>query len=96
MSENIIVTTGIYDAIKDHLRRKRVSVPEEKRLLDELKNATQVLRRDLPGDVVTVERKVTLKDHTENSKNEYLFVASTRAKPKKNKHSIFPIWLWLL
>ena len=88
MSENITVTTGIYDAIKEQIRRKRVSIPEEKRLADELKNATQVLRRDLPADVVTVDRKVTLKDHTNNTETEYLFVSSSKEKIKKNKHSI--------
>lgn len=88
MSENITVTTGIYDAIKEQLRRKRVSIPEEKRLAEELKNATQVLRRDLPADVVTVDRKVTLKDHTNNTETEYLFVSSSKEKIKKNKHSI--------
>lgn len=88
MSENITVTTGIYDAIKEQLRRKRVSIPEEKRLAEELKNATQVLRRDLPENVVTVDRKVTLKDHTNNTETEYLFVPSSKEKIKKNKHSI--------
>lgn len=88
MSENITVTTGIYDAIKEQIRRKRVSIPEEKRLAEELKNATQVLRRDLPADVVTVDRKVTLKDHTNNTETEYLFVPSSKEKIKKNKHSI--------
>lgn len=88
MSNQIIVTTGIYDAIKDTLRRKKVSIEEEKRLAEELRKAKQVLRRDLPADVVTVERKVTLKDHTLNFEHEYIFVPSTRAKLKKNKHSI--------
>ena len=88
MSENIILTTGIYDAIKEHLRRRKVSIEEEKRLQNELKGAQQVLRRDLPADVVTVDRKVTIKDHTNDHENEYIFVASTKAKPKKNKYSI--------
>ena len=88
MSEQIIVTTGIYDALKDTLRRKKVSIPEEKRLAEELRKAKQVLRRDLPKDVVTVERKVTLKDHTLDVEHEYIFVPSTREKLKKNKHSI--------
>lgn len=88
MSDHIIVTTGIYDAIKDTLRRKKVSILEEKRLTEELRKAKQVLRRDLPGDVVTVDRKVTIKDHTQNFEHEYIFVASVKAKPAKNKHSI--------
>lgn len=88
MSNHIIVTTGIYDAIKDTLRRKKVSRDEEKRLTEELRKAQQVLRRNLPADVVTVDRKVTLKDHTQNFEHEYIFVASAKAKPAKNKHSI--------
>lgn len=88
MSDNIIVTTGIYDAIKDHLRRKKVSKNEENRLTGELRKAKQVLRRDLPSDVVTVGRKVTIKDHTQDFEHEYVFVSTTKAKPKKNKYSI--------
>ena len=88
MLNNIVVTTGIYDAIKDTLRRKKVSILEEKRLAEELRKAKQVLRRDLPADVVTVERKVTIKDHTQNFEHEYIFVASAKAKPAKNKFSI--------
>ncbi|MDQ1855580.1 GreA/GreB family elongation factor [Chryseobacterium sp. WLY505] len=88
MSNHIIVTTGIYDAIKDTLRRKKVSIAEEKRLAEELRKAKQVLRRDLPADIVTVERKVTLKDHTLDFEHEYIFVASSKEKLKKNKHSI--------
>ena len=53
MSNHIIVTTGIYDAIKDTLRRKKVSIEEEKRLTEELRKAKQVLRRDLPADICT-------------------------------------------
>ncbi len=38
MSEHIIVTTGIYDVIKDQLRRKKVTPEQEIRLANELKN----------------------------------------------------------
>lgn len=89
MTDNIIITTGIYDAIKDTIRRKKVSILEEKRLAEELRKAKQVRRRDLPADVVTVDRKVTIKDHTQDFEHEYIFVSSVKAKPKKNKHSIF-------
>lgn len=40
MSEQIIVTTGIYDMIKDHVRRKKVTKQEEALLLEELKKGT--------------------------------------------------------
>lgn len=88
MSNKIILTTGIYDAIKDHLRRKKVSINEEVRLASELRNAQQVRRRVLPEDVVTVNRKVTIKDHSQNKEEEYIFVGVAEARPKKNKHSI--------
>ena len=88
MSDQIILTTGIYDAIKDHLRRKKVSHNEEVRLASELRNALQVRRRVLPEDVVTVNRKVTIKDHSQNKEEEYIFVGVSEAKQKKNKHSI--------
>ena len=88
MSNKIILTTGIYDAIKDHLRRKKVSINEEARLASELRNAQQVRRRALPEDVVTVNRKVTIKDHSQNKEEEYIFVGVAEARPKKNKHSI--------
>ena len=88
MSNKIILTTGIYDAIKDHLRRKKVSINEEVRLTSELRNAQQVRRRALPEDVVTVNRKVTIKDLSQNKEEEYIFVGIAEARPKKNKHSI--------
>lgn len=88
MSDQIILTTGIYDAIKDHLRRKKVSHNEEVRLASELRNALQVRRRVLPEDVVTVNRKVTIKDLSQNKEEEYILVGVAEAKPKKNKHSI--------
>ncbi|WP_417867278.1 GreA/GreB family elongation factor [Xanthomarina gelatinilytica] len=88
MSKNIIVTTGIYDMIKDHVRRKKVTREEEDLLLLELKHAKQVLRRELPDDVVTVNRRVKIKDHTDNKEKEYMFVATTKTNNKKGKLSI--------
>ena len=88
MSEQIILTTGIYDAIKDHVRRKKVTAEEESRILAELRGAKQVRRKELPEDVVTVDRKVRIKDHTQNREQEYIFVGIAEAKPKRYKHSI--------
>lgn len=88
MSQNIILTTGIYDLIKDHVRRKKVTVEEEKLLLDELKKATQVLRRDLPEDIVSVNRKVTYKDCLTNVEKTVVFVGPEKTKVSKNKISI--------
>jgi len=88
MSQNIILTTGIYDLIKDHVRRKKVTIEEEKLLLHELKKATQVLRRDLPEDIVSVNRQVTYKDHSNNEEKTVVFVGPEKSKPNKNKVSI--------
>lgn len=88
MSENVILTTGIYDMIKDHIRRKKVTIEEENLLISELKTAKQVLRRDLPDNVVTVNRRVRIMDHTANKEQEYTFVPTTKTNPKKGKVSI--------
>ena len=88
MSENVILTTGIYDMIKDHVRRKKVTKQEEALLLAELKGAQQVRRRELPNDIVTVNRRVTIMDHTANKEEEYIFVSTDKKNTKKRKFSI--------
>lgn len=74
--------------IKEHVRRNKVTKEEGELLLLELKTAEQVLRRDLPSDIVTVNRRVKIKDYTENVEKEYMFVPSTKANNKKGKVSI--------
>src|SRR5690606_29512222 len=88
MSENVILTTGLYDLIKDHVRRKKVTIAEEELLLLELKKASQVLRKDLPLDVVSVNRKVTYKNHSTNEEKTVVFVGPKKSKPSKSKISI--------
>ncbi len=88
MSQNIILTTGLYDLIKDHVRRKKVTLEEEKLLLVELKKAKQVLRKDLPPDIVSVNRMVTYKDHSNDEHKTVEFVSPDKSKPSKNKISI--------
>lgn len=88
MTKNITVTVGIYDVIKDTIRRKKVSKKVEERLTEELKNASQVRRKELPENTVTVNRKVTILDHNSKEEKEYIFVSTTKAKPRKNKYSI--------
>src|SRR5690606_22020064 len=88
MSQNIILTTGIYDLIKDQVRRKKVTLAEEELLLQELKKASQVLRRNLPADVVTVNRRITFRNHTQNEEKTVVFVGPKKSKPSKNKISI--------
>lgn len=88
MSQNIVLTTGLYDLIKDHVRRKKVTRQEEELLLLELKKAEQVLRRDLPLNIVSVNRRVTYKDLVNNNEKTVVFVGPEKSKPSKNKVSI--------
>lgn len=97
MSKNVILTTGIYDMIKDHIRRNKVTKQEEELLLLELKNAEQVYRRDLPDNIVTVNRRVKIKDHTGNKENEYVFVSTTKTNNKKGNilfYAMLPLPQW--
>ena len=88
MTTNIILTTGLYDLIKDHLRRKKVTAEQENILTKELRHAEQILRRDLADNIVTVGKKVTIKELNSNQEYQLNFVSPQKAKPKKNRHSI--------
>lgn len=88
MSQEIILTTGLYDLIKDHVRRRKVTPAEEELLTNELKRATQVLRRDLPQDVVSVHSRVTVKDLETNEEKVHTFVPPGKAKQKHKTESI--------
>ncbi len=88
MTQNIILTTGIYDLIKDHIRRKKVTAEEEDRLKLELKNAKQVTRKNLPDDVVSIDSRVTIKDLSTSEQETHTFVAPDKAKQKNNTKSI--------
>ncbi|WP_322550059.1 GreA/GreB family elongation factor [Flavobacterium psychraquaticum] len=88
MTQEIILTTGIYDLIKDLIRRKKLTLQEEERLIVQLKNAKQVVRKSLPLDVVTVDVKVTVKNLIEKKDEVYTFVAPAKAKRRNNTESI--------
>ena len=88
MTENIVLTTGVYDLIKDHLRRKQTTIQEEEILLEQLKGAKQVLRKELPTDVVTINSQVRIKDFSNNQERSYQFVPAALEKMKKGKFSI--------
>lgn len=87
-AQEIILTTGIYDLIKDHIRRKKATVEEEEVLKLQLKKAKQVTRKNLPLDVVTIDAKITVKNTLTNEKEVYTFVAPDRAKKRNNTESI--------
>lgn len=84
----VILTTGIYDLLKDHIRRKKLSKTNEAALDAQLKKARQVLRKDLPKDVVTVDTLVTVKDLETGDTQEYKFVGPDSAKKKNGTVSI--------
>ncbi|UFH35481.1 GreA/GreB family elongation factor [Flavobacterium acetivorans] len=88
MSQNIILTTGIYDLIKDHIRRKKVTPTEEEALKLQLKNATQVTRKNLPEDIVTIDARITVKNLNSDQEEIYTFVAPDKAKKRNNTESI--------
>ena len=88
MAHNLILTTGIYDLIKDHIRRKKVSVTEEEILKLELRNAKQVTRVNLPEDVVSIDSRVTIKDLDTDQEEVHVFVAPDKAKQRNNTKSI--------
>ena len=94
MSQSIVLTTGIYDLIKEHLRRRQTTLQEEQILLDQLKGAKQVRRKELPTDVVTINCEVKIKDVATNEEEKYLLVDAKQEKVKKGKYSILsPIGL---
>lgn len=88
MSQNIILTTGIYDLIKDHVRRKKVTPTEEEILKLQLKNAKQLTRKNLPDDVVNIDTKVTVRNLDSDLEESYVFVAPDKAKRRNNTESI--------
>ena len=88
MNEPIMLTTSIYDFIKDRIHRKRVTPQEEALLTAELKTAVQQFSRDLPEDVVKVGSLVSIKDHTLGTKAEYQFVGAGKSKPSRGRYAI--------
>lgn len=85
---SIILSTGIYDLLKDHLRRRKLSKYNEEKLILELKSAQQVLNKDLPEDVVTVNTRVKVKELVSGDESIYSLVAPAKARRKNNTLSI--------
>lgn len=87
-NQQIVLTTGVYDLVKEHVRRKKVTPLEEEILTLQLKKAMQVPRKSLPASVVTTDTRVTIKDQASDYPETYVFVAPDRAKKKNNTQSI--------
>lgn len=88
MTQEIILTTGVYDLIKDHIRRKKATPEEEEILKLQLKRAKQINRKLLPLDVVTTDAKITIKDLTTDQEQVHTFVAPDKAKQRNKTESI--------
>jgi regulator of nucleoside diphosphate kinase len=87
-NQTIILTTGVYDLVKEHVRRKKVTPIEEEILKLQLKKAMQVPRKSLPSNVITIDTRVTIKDQTSNQTEIFIFVAPDKAKKKNKTESI--------
>ena len=93
----IILSTGIYDLLKNHLRTRQLSKYNEEKLILELKSAKQVLHKELPEDVVTVDRSVRVKELESGQEYTYNLVAPAKAKNKNKTLSILsPIGVAIL
>ena len=91
---SITLTTGIYDLLKEQIRKRKLSRYNEEKLELELKKATQVLNRYLPDDVVTVGKLVTVTDLESGQEHTYKLVAPEKARKKHHTTSILsPIGL---
>ena len=84
----IVLTTGIYDLLKVQIKKKKLSKSNEVRLELELKNAKQVLNRDLPLNVVTVNTEVLVKDLKTGEEITRKFVGPHRGRRKNGTTSI--------
>lgn len=88
LMSNIIVTTGIYDLLKDYVHRRKANPKEAEIITNELKNAIQVNRRDLPLDVVGINTIVTV-HFKERDVEETLHF--TNPQYARNKHKTISI-----
>lgn len=84
----VVLTTGIYDLLKDHIRRKKLSRANEVALEQQLKKARQVLKKDLPDNVVTVGTAVTIRDIATDEQDGFKFLSPDRARKKNGTVSI--------
>lgn len=93
----IILSTGIFDLLKDHIRRRKLSKFNEEKLKLELRYAKQVLRKELPEDVVTVDTCVRVKELESGNEFTYTLVAPGKARDKHKTLSILsPIGVAML
>lgn len=93
----ITLSRGIFDLLKDHIKRKKLSRYNELKLELELRSARQVLRRELPKTIVSIDKKVKVKELGSGKEYTYHLVAAHKAKRKNNTLSILsPIGVAML
>lgn len=85
---SIILSRGIFDLLKVHVNRKKLSKYNEDKLNLELRNAKQILAKDIPSDVVTVNKQVRLIDIETGEESVYKLVGDGVAKRKNGTLSI--------
>ncbi len=84
----IMLTTGMFDLLKAQVVRKKLNPINENQVVSELKSAVQVLRKDIPSDVVDVYKSVKVLDRISGIMKTYHFVPPNLAKPKNGTTSI--------
>jgi regulator of nucleoside diphosphate kinase len=93
----MILTTGLYDLLKDQIRRKKLSREAKDALEAELKRASQVLRKDLPDNIVTTDTVVSVKELDSGGQFDCKLVAPGKARRKNRTLSILsPIGIAML
>lgn len=94
---SVVLSRGIFDLLKNHIRRKKLSKYNELKLELELRSAKQVLRCELPETIVSINKKVRVKELDSGEEFTYHLVAAHKAKRKNNTLSILsPIGVALL
>lgn len=88
MTTSIVLSTGIFDLLKDHIRRRKLSKYNQEKLEQELRNARQILNKDIPADVVTVNTRVRVKELETGAAFTYTLVPPAKARNKHNTLSI--------
>lgn len=93
----IILSRGIFDLLRAHIRSRKLSKYNEAKLVLELKSANQVLRSELPADIVDVDTRVRVKELATGNEFTYDLVAPAKARRKHNTISILsPIGVAML
>ncbi len=96
-STPIILSRGIFDLLRAHIRSKKLSKYNEAKLELELKTASQVLRSELPENIVDVNTRVRVKEVATGNEFTYDLVAPAKARNKHNTLSILsPIGVAML